>query len=443
MIDNAKILPKSNNTYALNLILVQKISHNLNIILCIIRINLKGLFMKMKYLNLIPIVLTMTLQVADAKKVSKQPSFEKVWQEVYGGDDTDRAQGVVALEDGDVAVVGSCKSFDAKQTDICVTRVNTDGKTIWRKMLGGNKEEKAAAISRAKDGSILVVGTSRSFNKTNDRDIYVAKISLDGKGLWQTTFGKERAEYGRAIAGTNDGGALIAGETESFGHGYKDIFLVKIDKNGKMLSEQVIGGEKDDLARAMTRTRDGSLVLVGSREIDRAGDGDFFLLKMDQNGKKIWARTYGGEYEDILNAVTPTLDGGVVATGYTRSFGSAQTDLSVMNFTADGKLMWHKIYGYKRYDFANAITMTRDGDFVIAGATDSMGKGVYDIYVIALHRDGELFWSGLYGDINTDIAHGITRTSDGSIVVIGESDSYSNAKDIFMMKLKKASVKKP
>lgn len=404
----------------------------------------KGSRMNKKYFNFMTIVfaLTLTAEAADLKKVSKQPSFAKVWQEVYGGDDTDRAQGVVALENGDIAVASSCKSFDAQQTDICVTRVNADGKTIWRKMLGGKNEDIASAISRAKDGSILVVGTSRSFNKTHDRDIYVAKISLDGKGIWQNTFGKERAEYGRAIAGTDDGGALIAGETESFGDGYKDIFLVKIDKNGNMLSEQVVGGKKDDLARGMTRTRDGSLVLVGSREIDRAGDGDFFLLKMDQNGKKIWARTYGGSYEDVLNAVTPTLDGGVVATGYTRSFGSAQTDLSVMKFTADGKLIWHKIYGYKRYDFANAITMTRDGDFLIAGATDSMGKGVYDIYVIALHRNGELFWSGLYGDINTDIAHGITRTSDGSIVVVGESDSYSNAKDIFMMQLKKVGKEK-
>ena len=380
---------------------------------------------------------TFTAHAADTKKAPKKPSFEKVWQETYGGDDTDRARAVVALENGDVAVASTCKSFEAKRSDICVTRVNAEGKTIWRKMLGGNNEEQAAAITRAKDGSILVAGTSRSFSKTNNKDFYVAKVSLDGKGIWQTTFGKERAEYGRAIAGTDDGGAIIVGETESFGNGYKDIFVVKIDKDGKMRSEQVIGGEKDDLVRGMTRTRDGSLVLVGSREIDRAGDGDFFLLKMDQNGKKIWARTYGGEYEDVLNAVTPTLDGGVVATGYTRSYGSAQTDLSVMNFTSDGKLMWHKIYGYKRYDFANAITMTRDGDFIIAGGTDSMGEGVYDIYVIALHRDGKLFWSGLYGDINTDIAHGITRTSDGSIVVVGESDSYTNAKDIFMLKLKK------
>ncbi|MEA3418368.1 MAG: hypothetical protein U9Q90_03125 [Campylobacterota bacterium] len=374
---------------------------------------------------------------ADSQKSEKKASFDTVWQETYGGEDTDRAMATVALENGDIAVAGICKSFGSQQSDICVTRVNGKGKTIWRTMLGGKNIDVAAGISRAKDGSILVAGTSRSFSKKRDRDIYVAKLALDGKPLWQTTFGRERADYGRGIAGTDDGGAIVVGETESLESGYKDLFIVKMDKDGQMISEKTVGGEKEELVRGLTRTRDGSLVLVGSRELDRVGDSDFFLLKMDQNGKKIWARNYGGEYEDILNAVTPTLDGGIVATGFTRSFGSKQTDLSVMKFSKEGKLIWHKIYGYKRYDFGNAVTMTRDGDFIIAGGTDSMGEGVYDVYVLALDRHGELFWSGLYGDRNTDIAHGITRTSDGSIVVVGESDSYSNSKDFFLLKLQK------
>jgi uncharacterized delta-60 repeat protein len=397
--------------------------------------------MKNRFISIgIGLLLSSSLAYTAQTKI-EELSFEKVWDKSYGGMDTDRAMATVALENGDIAVAGTCKSFDAEQSDICVTRVNSKGQTIWRKMLGGKNIEIASSIARAKDGSILVAGTSRSFSKHRDRDIYVAKLSLDGKGIWQTTFGKERAEYGRAIIGTDDGGAVVVGETESFGNGYKDIYIAKMDKNGKMLLEKSIGGEKEELVRGLTRTRDGSLMMVGSREVDRAGDGDFFLLKMDQNTKKIWARTYGGEYEDILNAVTPTLDGGVVATGYTRSFGSIQTDLSVMKFSKDGELVWHKIYGYKRYDYANAITMTRDGDLLVAGATDSMGEGVYDIYILGLHSNGELFWSGLYGGRNTDIAHGITRTSDGSIVVVGESDSFTTAKDFYMLKLKKSPKK--
>ena len=77
----------------------------------------------------------------------------------------------------------------------------------------------------------------------------------------------------------------------------------------------------------MTRTRDGNIVMVGYREIERAGDADFFVMKMDQNSKQIWVETYGGEYEDRLDGVTATVDGGIVAIGKTRSYGSEQSDL--------------------------------------------------------------------------------------------------------------------
>jgi len=77
--------------------------------------------------------------------------------------------------------------------------------------------------------------------------------------------------------------------------------------------------------------------VVGSRELEYTGNTDFFVMKLDQNGKKIWAQTYGGEHADTLDGVTATVDNGIVAIGKTRSYGSEQTDLTVMKYDADGK----------------------------------------------------------------------------------------------------------
>jgi uncharacterized delta-60 repeat protein len=293
------------------------------------------------------------------------------------------------------------------------------------------------AISRAKDGNLLILGSGKSFNDNGDRDLYVAKLSLDGKIIWHRTFGGDRDEFAGGIAGTNDGGVLVVGDSESFSkRGYKDILIIRLDKNGKKISERTIGGKRGEEAKALTRTADGNFMMVGAREVKRAGDSDFFLLKLDQNGRKIWARTFGGSDRDILNAVAPTPDGGVVATGETRSFGSKQSDLSVMYFNKSGKLIWHKIYGYDYYDKGNAITMTKNGGYMVAGATNSMGEGGYDTYLIALNSKGSLIWSKLYGGRENDIAHSITRTTDGGVVVVGESDSYRRSKDFYMIKLK-------
>ncbi|MCK5855177.1 MAG: hypothetical protein KAG56_08140 [Sulfurovaceae bacterium] len=393
--------------------------------------------------NYTKIVLTSLLLApylyADAPKVKKEnkPEFTTVWEKVYGGEDDDIARGIVMLEDGDSAIIGECKSFDALRNDICVTRIDKNGKNKWRKMISGKKQDRGVAITRAKDGNLLILGSGKSFNDNSDRDLYVAKISLDGKTIWKRTLGGNRDEYAGGIAGTDDGGVLIVGDSESFSKkGYKDIYIVRLDKDGKIVKEKHIGGKRNDEAKALTRTTDGNFMMVGAREVSRAGDSDFFLMKLNQNGDKIWARTVGEKGHDILNAVAPTPNGGIVATGATRSFGSEQTDLSVMHFNKEGKLIWHKIYGFAYYDEGNAITMTKNGGFMVAGTTNSMGKGDYDNYVIALDKKGSLIWSKLFGEKNKDIAHAITRTSDGGIVIVGESDSYSRSKNFYMIKLK-------
>lgn len=371
------------------------------------------------------------------KKVKKPELYHAIWEKMYGGEDNDIAYGIVALEEGESAIVGTCRSFNAQYTDICVTRMDAQGEILWRLLLGGAKQDEGKAITRAADGTLMVLGTTKSLAKNYDRDLYVAKVSLEGKLIWEEGIGGERDEFAGGIAGTDDGGTLIVGDSESFGNNYRDIYIVKLSKEGKVVSSRTIGGEKEDSAKALTRTKDGSMVMVGHREVQSSGNKDFFVMKLDQNGQKIWAKTYGGEYADTLAGVTASIDGGIVATGKTRSYGSEQTDLSVMKFDAAGELIWHKIYGFKYYEYGNAVTGTVDGGFMIAGGTNTLGEGGHSVYILALDKTGKLVWSHVYGDREKDAAHGIARMSDGSIIVAGESDSYSRSTNFYMIKVKK------
>ena len=386
------------------------------------------------------LLLLSTLTYADAakvKKVVKKEAYQAVWQRIYGGSEDDIAYGVVALENGDSAIVGTCKSYGAKRTDICVMRMSADGDMKWRLWLGGKKKDEGKAIARAADGNILVLGRSK-FGKKYDYDLYVAKISLDGKKIWEKSLGGDRDEYPGGIAGTDDGGALIVGATQSYGKkADKDIYIAKLSKNGKLVSAHTIGGKKEDVATALTRTRDGNMVLVGYREAARAGDSDFLIMQLDQNGKQRWVKTFGGPYEDMLFGVTATVDNGIVAIGSTRSYGSSQSDLTVMKIDGKGKTIWHKIYGFKYYEYGEAVATTRDGGFMLVGGTNTLGKGNHSAYLLALDRRGELIWSHVYGGERKDVAHSVARMSDGSILVVGETESFKPAKNFFIIKLKK------
>ena len=369
----------------------------------------------------------------NVKKIVKKEVYKKVWEKLYGGKDDDIAYDIVALENGESAIVGTCKSFDAQNTDICVTRMDADGQMKWSILLGGKKEDEGKAISRAADGNLFILGMTKSLSKNYDRDIYVAKVTLEGKLLWETAIGGDRDEAPGGIAGLDDGSVMIVGDTESFGKRYRDIYIAKLTKDGTMVFARTVGGVKTDEAHDLTRLSDGNLALVGMREVGKAYE-EFFVMKIDQNGKRLWAKTFGEYDDDSLEGVTATADGGLVAVGKTRSYGSEQTDLTVMRLAADGKVLWHKIYGFKYYEYGNAVTMTADGGFMLAGGTSALGKGSHSVYMLALDKNGALLWSHVYGGDDRDIAHGMARMSDGSIVTVGQSESFSHAKNFYMIK---------
>ncbi len=369
------------------------------------------------------------------EKSAAQERYQKVWEKIYGGKDDDIAYDIVPLEHGESAIVGTCKSFAAQSKDICVSRMRADGQMMWTILLGGKRYDEGRAITRAADGNLFVLGMTKSFSKDYDRDIYVAKIDLKGELLWQKSIGGTRDEQPGGIAGLDDGGVMVVGDTESYGKRYRDIYIAKLNKEGKLVFARTVGGEKRDEAHDITRLSDGNLALVGVR-VTRKNYEEFFVMKLDQEGKQLWAKTFGEYDDDSLESVTATPDGGMVAVGKTRSYGSEQTDLTVMRLSAEGRVLWHKVYGFKYYEYANAVTMTRDGGFMVAGGTSTLGKGSHSVYMLALDGNGKLLWSHVYGDKQRDVAHGIARMSDGTLVSVGESDSYSRAKNFHMIKVR-------
>ena len=368
-------------------------------------------------------------------KIVKKEVYKKSWEKVYGGENDDIAHDIVALENGQSAIVGTCKSFAAKQSDICVSRMSAEGQMLWTILLGGKKQDEGRAITRGADGNLFVLGTSKSLSKNYDRDIYVANVTLEGKLVWERAIGGERDEQAGGIAGLDDGSVMIVGDTESFGNRYRDVYIAKLSKEGKTLFARTVGGKKTDEAHDLTRLSDGNLALVGMREV-RNNYEEFFVMKLDQNGNQLWAKTFGEYDDDSLESVTPTADGGMVAVGKTRSYGSEQTDLTVMKLSKDGKVLWHKIYGFKYYEYGTAITSTKEGGFMLSGGTSTLGKGSHSVYMLALDNNGALLWSHVYGDKNRDISHGIARMSDGTVISVGESDSYSRSKNFYMIKIK-------
>ena len=207
-------------------------------------------------------------------------------------------------------------------------------------------------------------------------------------GSWERTFGGNKEDVGISVQQTSDGGFILLGVTESFGAGGGDFWLIKTDAEGKLLWERTFGGEAWDYGFSVQQTSDGGFILLGGTYSFGAGDSDFWLIKTDAEGKMLWERTFGGRDGDGGISVQQTSDGGFILLGGTESFGAGDGDFWLIKTDAEGKLLWERTFGGSKWDYGISVQQTSDGGFILLGETKSFGAGDGDFWLIKTDAEG-------------------------------------------------------
>ncbi|MHA2365927.1 MAG: hypothetical protein ACXAC7_18350 [Candidatus Hodarchaeales archaeon] len=114
------------------------------------------------------------------------------------------------------------------------------------------------------------------------------EVQDNGEGIipavqWNQTYGGTDDDYVRVVIEVSDGGYLLAGYTESFGAGNRDIWLIKTDSNGLEQWNQTYGGTDNDNAWIVIEVSDGGYLLVGYTESFGAGNRDIWLIKISEH----------------------------------------------------------------------------------------------------------------------------------------------------------------
>ena len=206
--------------------------------------------------------------------------------------------------------------------------------------------------------------------------------------VWQKTYGGSNLDWASSIQQTTDGGYIVAGWTESFGAGNMDFYIIKLDSNGNKVWEKTYGGSENDVAYSIQQTSDGGYIVAGGTYSFGAGSADFYIIKLDSNGNKVWGKTYGGSNDEWARSIQQTTDGGYIVAGTTYSFGAGYDDFYIIKLDSNGDKVWEKTYGGSSYDEAYSIQQTSDGGYIVAGGTSSFGAGSADFYIIKTDSEG-------------------------------------------------------
>ena len=183
-------------------------------------------------------------------------------------------------------------------------------------------------------------------------------------------------------------------------------------------------------------------ITFGNFTLTSNGQGDIFLVKYDKNGTVLWAKSYGGSFDDIAHSVTTDAAGNVYITGYYSSssitFGNTTftknnnycTTTFVLKHDTNGNLIWARsqrpttcsqTYGIATDANANVyITGKCDGTITFDTVTINFPHWS-DFFLMKYDSSGNALWGrgGGGGGGYNDCAYSTTTDQSGNVLVTG------------------------
>jgi hypothetical protein len=358
---------------------------------------------------------------------------ELVWEKTFGGSGDDRAFYATATGNGTM-IVGSTRSIIADQTVAWVLSIDDEGNMVWNKTYPCGYGSEFRYIINLVDGFLFV---GNQFSSSVDTNGFAVRTDWEGNMIWNLTLGGENVDRLFGAAKGQDG-FLLAGLTQTADNdGNSQVWLIKVDEDGKVLWNKTYGWTMDDAARAVAVTDDGSFIVVGYTNSMGQGNYDFLALKVDGNGNFLWNQTYGGTESDKAYAITPATNGFVIA-GDTRSQGAGESDALIIKIDAQGTKLWERTFGGNGFDVPTYISALKSGEgFVVGGITFSYGNGYRDFWIFRLDNSGNLRQSCTVGRGNYEESYAAVEVSEDNFVMAGWTNSIGQgAYDFYVLKVK-------
>lgn len=175
--------------------------------------------------------------VSCKKDIAPDESQSEAYIKLFGGSSIDYARDMV-IDGEQVIIAGTMKNSGAKA--VLIGTDKNGNQQLWSPLfVGGQQSVAANKVIKITDGGYIVVGTSQK--STNNKEIFVSRISSTGVEEWTHFYGGEKNEEGLLGIELSTGDYVIGGYTESYGNGLKDMYLIRIDRDGNVVWQSTIG----------------------------------------------------------------------------------------------------------------------------------------------------------------------------------------------------------
>jgi len=363
--------------------------------------------------------------------------FNGDWDKTFGGSDDDEGMSVNQTDDGGFILVGSTYSYGVGNKDVWLIKTDTNGNELWNRTFGGVEYDSGESVKQTFDGGFIITGGTRSYCN-GGIDVWLIKTDGDGNYLWNKTFGGRHGEYGLSVQQTRDSGYIIVGYTQSYGYGSPngstDVWLIKTDTNGNELWNKTFGGTSRDSGYSVQQTTDEGYILVGETNSYGSGNVDVWVIKTDSEGNELWNRTFGEWWWSCGYFGQQTTDGGYIIVGIAWSFETESYDFFLVKTDGDGNELWNKTLGGSDADEGMSVQQTADGGYIMTGNTFPLDGLWSDILVIKTDEDGNIQWEKTFTKNTYDLSYSVKQTSDGGYIIVGTTGILMGDFDVWLIK---------
>ncbi|HTF21884.1 MAG TPA: T9SS type A sorting domain-containing protein, partial [Chryseolinea sp.] len=254
-------------------------------------------------------------------------------------------------------------------------------------------------------------------------DYWIIRIDDLGIKVWDKTFGGDADDYLGTVTLAADGFLLgggsnsnISGDKSEDSKGFSDFWIIKVDMQGTKVWDKTIGGPGVDNFASIIPASGGGYLLAGNAQV----------IKIDADGNIVWDKNYAGNLEEQFTSIVSVPDGGYLLTGVVFS-DATRSDFWVTKLDTHGNKVWHKIIGGSGNDLASAAAVASSGKFLVAGYSDSdvsgdkseNSRGGFDYWVVALKAPNHPVVTSLTL-MNAHTDREIQELKDGDVINLTE-----------------------
>tara|TARA_R110001592_G_scaffold237306_8_gene496273 strand:+ start:24162 stop:25289 length:1128 start_codon:yes stop_codon:yes gene_type:complete len=200
-----------------------------------------------------------------------------VRERTFGGIENDGSSNLIEIENNQIMLYGYTRNFGANSRDLYLMKVSSIGDSLRAKRYGGSGYEESQGFVRTSKGGFLINGHSSSTDPNHN--MYALEIDSNGNIIWENNYGGALHDGGQAVLINNEGNYVLLGRSMSFGNGNSDMYLVVTNPNGELISEEIIGGYKNDIGLDIIEYK-SFYFIIGYSDSFGSGDNDAYIVKL-------------------------------------------------------------------------------------------------------------------------------------------------------------------